>query len=189
MTRGTWRSPVAHLNGVQGVAGSNPAVPTGRGTQLSRAPFAVVAIGGPDSTEDRQDCRRQEKKTHRHRAPNRDHPEKSRSQQTEQDRALPAPCRKRNESTGHREQVDQSEAIRMQDYHDQSGNGGDGSHHGDDIPMRDPRPLPRCFHRSASAIRSRRDAVRRPGRRRMCTRHQRGSPSLITTSTSPPTKS
>ena len=26
---GTWRSPVAHLNGVQGVAGSNPAVPTG----------------------------------------------------------------------------------------------------------------------------------------------------------------
>ena len=24
---GTWRSPVAHLNGVQGVAGSNPAVP------------------------------------------------------------------------------------------------------------------------------------------------------------------
>lgn len=25
---GTWRSPVAHLNGVQGVAGSNPAVPT-----------------------------------------------------------------------------------------------------------------------------------------------------------------
>ena len=26
---GTWRSPVAHLNGVQGVAGSNPAVPMG----------------------------------------------------------------------------------------------------------------------------------------------------------------
>ena len=26
---GTWRSPVAHLNGVQGVAGSNPAVPIG----------------------------------------------------------------------------------------------------------------------------------------------------------------
>ena len=26
---GTWRSPVAHLNGVQGAAGSNPAVPTG----------------------------------------------------------------------------------------------------------------------------------------------------------------
>ncbi len=25
---GTWRSLVAHLNGVQGVAGSNPAVPT-----------------------------------------------------------------------------------------------------------------------------------------------------------------
>src|SRR5512140_2352245 len=25
---GTWRSPVAHLLGVQGVAGSNPAVPT-----------------------------------------------------------------------------------------------------------------------------------------------------------------
>ena len=25
---GTWRSSVAHLNGVQGVAGSNPAVPT-----------------------------------------------------------------------------------------------------------------------------------------------------------------
>src|SRR5215213_1770095 len=24
---GTWRSPVAHLNGVQGAAGSNPAVP------------------------------------------------------------------------------------------------------------------------------------------------------------------
>src|SRR6266508_1287201 len=26
---GTWRSPVAHLNGVQGAAGSNPAVPMG----------------------------------------------------------------------------------------------------------------------------------------------------------------
>jgi hypothetical protein len=26
-SNGTWRSPVAHLNGVQGVAGSNPAVP------------------------------------------------------------------------------------------------------------------------------------------------------------------
>ena len=25
---GTWRSPVAHLHGVQGVVGSNPAVPT-----------------------------------------------------------------------------------------------------------------------------------------------------------------
>ena len=25
---GTWRSPVAHLYGVQGVVGSNPAVPT-----------------------------------------------------------------------------------------------------------------------------------------------------------------
>ncbi len=25
---GTWRSPVAHLNGVQGVVGSNPTVPT-----------------------------------------------------------------------------------------------------------------------------------------------------------------
>ena len=31
LRRGTWRSPVAHLNGVQGVAGSNPAVPTQRG--------------------------------------------------------------------------------------------------------------------------------------------------------------
>src|SRR6185437_2979733 len=28
LSDGTWRSPVAHLNGVQGVAGSNPAVPT-----------------------------------------------------------------------------------------------------------------------------------------------------------------
>ncbi len=27
---GTWRSPVAHCNGVAGVAGSNPAVPTDR---------------------------------------------------------------------------------------------------------------------------------------------------------------
>ena len=32
---GTWRSPVAHLNGVQGVAGSNPAVPIQGRPQLS----------------------------------------------------------------------------------------------------------------------------------------------------------
>ena len=37
---GTWRSPVAHLNGVQGVAGSNPAVPTGMGESPDR--IAVV---------------------------------------------------------------------------------------------------------------------------------------------------
>src|SRR5690606_7007588 len=39
---GTWRSPVAHLNGVQGVAGSNPAVPT-RGKE---SPPTHYAVGG-----------------------------------------------------------------------------------------------------------------------------------------------
>src|SRR5262245_24352022 len=34
---GTWRSPVAHLNGVQGVAGSNPAVPIDGSTVFRRA--------------------------------------------------------------------------------------------------------------------------------------------------------
>ena len=29
---GMWRSPVAHLNGVQGVAGSNPVIPIYKGT-------------------------------------------------------------------------------------------------------------------------------------------------------------
>ena len=32
---GTWRSLVAHLNGVQGVAGPNPAVPTSSLTLIS----------------------------------------------------------------------------------------------------------------------------------------------------------
>ncbi len=36
-THGTWRSPVAHLNGVQGVAGSNPAVPIFRGPHRRQA--------------------------------------------------------------------------------------------------------------------------------------------------------
>ena len=41
---GTWRSPVAHLNGVQGVAGSNPAVPIGewpRGSEAVSGSFAL----------------------------------------------------------------------------------------------------------------------------------------------------
>jgi hypothetical protein len=42
---GTWRSPVAHLNGVQGVAGSNPAVPTwiseGPASTCDAGPFRV----------------------------------------------------------------------------------------------------------------------------------------------------
>jgi hypothetical protein len=32
---GTWRSPVAHLNGVQGAAGSNPAVPIKKNPRLT----------------------------------------------------------------------------------------------------------------------------------------------------------
>jgi hypothetical protein len=43
-SNGTWRSPVAHLNGVQGVAGSNPAVPIeGPRSGISRSgAFAFV---------------------------------------------------------------------------------------------------------------------------------------------------
>ena len=42
---GTWRSPVAHLNGVQGVAGSNPAVPTQsvRGRRFTTADLQSAA--------------------------------------------------------------------------------------------------------------------------------------------------
>jgi hypothetical protein len=44
---GTWRSPVAHLNGVQGVAGSNPAVPTGIGsTSRALCSLAISLNGG-----------------------------------------------------------------------------------------------------------------------------------------------
>src|ERR671912_620256 len=39
---GTWRSPVAHCNGVAGVAGSNPAVPMG---QSRPQPVGFVAPG------------------------------------------------------------------------------------------------------------------------------------------------
>jgi hypothetical protein len=39
---GTWRSSVAHLNGVQGVAGSNPAVPISKGSRLMPAPFLPI---------------------------------------------------------------------------------------------------------------------------------------------------
>src|SRR3954469_2240405 len=42
-TLGTWRSPVAHCNGVAGVAGSNPAVPT----LADRLVGLVVAGPGP----------------------------------------------------------------------------------------------------------------------------------------------
>ena len=35
---GAWRSPVAHLHGVQGVVGSNPIAPTGKKT-LERESF------------------------------------------------------------------------------------------------------------------------------------------------------
>jgi hypothetical protein len=38
---GTWRSPVAHCNGVAGVAGSNPAVPTRWGRPLVAHHFGV----------------------------------------------------------------------------------------------------------------------------------------------------
>src|SRR3954468_1351162 len=41
---GTWRSPVAHCNGVAGVAGSNPAVPTRWGRPL------VGPVAFPEST-------------------------------------------------------------------------------------------------------------------------------------------
>ena len=46
---GTWRSPVAHLNGVQGVAGSNPAVPTHGSTAVISAcdDGGVHAVGSP----------------------------------------------------------------------------------------------------------------------------------------------
>jgi hypothetical protein len=33
---GAWRSPVAHLHGVQGVVGSNPIAPTGKKDSLAR---------------------------------------------------------------------------------------------------------------------------------------------------------
>ena len=39
---GTWRSPVAHLNGVQGVAGSNPAVPT----EIRLIPASTYSLWG-----------------------------------------------------------------------------------------------------------------------------------------------
>jgi hypothetical protein len=38
-----WRSPVAHLNGVQGVAGSNPVIPTEKKLVLSML-FGVERI-------------------------------------------------------------------------------------------------------------------------------------------------
>ena len=36
MRRGMWRSPVAHLNGVQGVAGSNPVIPIRKSSSSQR---------------------------------------------------------------------------------------------------------------------------------------------------------
>ena len=45
---GEWRSPVAHLNGVQGVAGSNPAVPTicSRGSRMLKDSAEKVLMPG-----------------------------------------------------------------------------------------------------------------------------------------------
>ena len=45
---GTWRSLVAHLNGVQGVASSNPAVPTSKdkGSRVSWGPFLCLLLSG-----------------------------------------------------------------------------------------------------------------------------------------------
>ena len=42
---GTWRSPVAHLNGVQGVAGSTPAVPMERPAVTSVAAGLSLVTG------------------------------------------------------------------------------------------------------------------------------------------------
>ena len=42
MYLGTWRSPVAHLLGVQGVAGSNPAVPTSQLQVVETRPAVFV---------------------------------------------------------------------------------------------------------------------------------------------------
>ena len=42
---GTWRSLVAHLNGVQGVGGSNPLVPTSLLNGLATPPFSVSNLG------------------------------------------------------------------------------------------------------------------------------------------------
>src|SRR6266550_2322192 len=39
---GTERSPVAHLNGVQGVAGSKPAVPTKQYNELARSSSSLL---------------------------------------------------------------------------------------------------------------------------------------------------
>ena len=47
---GTWRSPVAHLNGVQGVAGSNPAVPIRLARWLAEPP-GLRAITAGSATE------------------------------------------------------------------------------------------------------------------------------------------
>ena len=46
---GTWRSPVAHLLGVQGVAGSNPAVPTRR-SRVSRRDHFVTNPAVPTTS-------------------------------------------------------------------------------------------------------------------------------------------
>ncbi len=42
---GTWRSLVAHLNGVQGVGGSNPLVPTSLFNGLAIPYFPVCNLG------------------------------------------------------------------------------------------------------------------------------------------------
>ncbi len=40
-----WRSPVAHLHGVQGVGGSNPLIPTNKNKGLAKAsPFVLPVI-------------------------------------------------------------------------------------------------------------------------------------------------
>ena len=38
---GAWRRPVAHLNGVQGVAGSNPVAPTRVKKEVIKSPFLL----------------------------------------------------------------------------------------------------------------------------------------------------